>query len=109
MLSTHESGVFWAKMVENPVLLDLQHLGRFLWLLIKAALSFLEVAAATVPCFTCKMVVVHFWLCYPDFITYLLRSVGFQNFRIASIMQEKMGNTSVDKVWFRQNSILCTL
>jgi len=50
VLSTHDSGVCWSKMVENPVLLDLQHLDRFLWLLFKATLSSLKVVAAMVLC-----------------------------------------------------------
>jgi len=61
------------------------------WLLFKAMLSSLEVAAVTVPCFNCKMVAVHFWLCFPDSITNLLRSAGFQSFRIASVVEGKMG------------------
>ena len=86
VLSSHDSGVFWAEMVENPVLLDMQHLGRFLWLLFKSMLSSLEVAAIMVLCFTCKMAAVHFWLCFPDSITNLLRFAGFQIFRIASVV-----------------------
>jgi len=64
------------------------------WLLFKAVLSSLEVAVAAVPCFNCKMVAVHFWLCFPDFITVLLRSAGFQSFGIASVVQGKLG------LWF---------
>jgi len=50
------------------------------WLLFKVVISSLEVAAATVPCFICKMAAVLFWLCFLDSITDLLRSIVFQNF-----------------------------
>nr|ABN08540.1 hypothetical protein MtrDRAFT_AC157502g19v2 [Medicago truncatula] len=43
------------------------------------------------------MVAVHFWLCFLDSITNLLRSAGFQSFGIVSVVQEKMGHTSEDK------------
>lgn len=82
-------------MVENLVLLDLQHLGWFLCLLFNAPISALEVAV--VLCFTCTMVVVHFLLCFSDSIQDLLRFARFQSFRIASIVQEKIQRFSFGK------------